>query len=75
MTAGPGSAAPWTWVRDVGETSMFSKGNVISVVLTDDFVLAGPADETNIAFEELDFHFGFSDDSHKNRLLEEVIGI
>ena len=73
MTAGPGGTEPWTWVRDVGETSIFVRGNVMCVVFTDDFVFGGPEKETNAAYEELHAHFGFSADSYKDRLLKEVL--
>jgi hypothetical protein len=51
--------------RDCGETSVFYKGDIVVVIFTDDFKIAGPAPQVRAAFEALHKQFGFSDSSYK----------
>ena len=53
----------------------FRLGNVICVVFNDDFVLGGPTDETNAAYEDLHSPFGLSDDACKDGSLKTVAGV
>ena len=49
----------WSWVRDCSETSIFHKRNVICVIFTDDFKLAGRRSEYDAAYWQLHKHFVF----------------
>jgi hypothetical protein len=65
----------YQWIRDIGETSMFRKAEVVIIVATDDFGLAGPAPETNLEYDALDKHFGFSAKSREDRTLGVMAGL
>ena len=63
----------YTWIRDIGETSMFMKLNVMVIVATDDFAVAGPQGPTVWLHRLLDEKLGFS--KMPNYVLSEMVGL
>jgi hypothetical protein len=65
----------WTWIRDVGETSLYHKKDVMLLIFTDDFKFSGPRDEAYAQWHEVDKLFGFSDDSREDPESSNFVGI
>ena len=53
----------FTWIRDIGDTSLYVRSNVLLAVYTDDLKFAGPMEEVDYAFHELHQLVGFSEKS------------
>ncbi len=61
-------ALGWNWLRDVGETSLFARGDVLAAVYTDDVKFGGPA-------QQVDEAFGFSKKSKQLGRDEAFVGL
>jgi hypothetical protein len=65
----------WSFVRDVGESSIYWKGPVLLLVFTDDFKFNGPLFESYKEFHAIDRVFGFSSSSKEDPEGSNFIGI
>jgi hypothetical protein len=65
----------WSWIRDIGDTSLYVRNNVLLAVYTDDLKFAGPYQEVDAAFNELHSLVGFSEKSLQGDSDAAFIGI
>ena len=61
----------YTCVRDIGEDSLYFKWDCMVILYSDDYAVAGPADQAELVITELDEAFGFG----SRRPMREYIGI
>jgi hypothetical protein len=65
----------WKLVEDIGEGSIFYKGDCVCAVFTDDFTVGGPEPNATTEYDLLHGKLGFSPKSYENREKTNVIGL